>query len=305
MRLPKDFELIKAAKHLFTQRNKSVAYDPVQGKSEDDNESGNDDSYAEPRQRLSQHFHRPSPRKTMLILVAQILMTVSSIIFAASGFWTRASHEECPRCYVDDEQCAIHLSTSSPLIDANIVEYQLQQWPSDPNADMTYQGPPTFERELAWRELEGRRFINVPQEYLARLGKAENVDRLMTEPEFGGGYAAYLEVHHQLYCLAALRRWTYKDEYLASMVEVPEVFSGTVEEVHRRLDHCIETLRVSLMCTSDVTPMLLPLNLNLSSGFALDFGTQHKCRNFEKIVEWEEKNRAKDIEVSFGKLFNL
>jgi hypothetical protein len=71
------------------------------------------------------------------------------------------------------------------------------------------------------------------------------------------------------------------------------------------LDHCIETLRISLMCTSDVTPMLLPLNSNASGGFALDFGTEHKCRNFEKIAKWEDENRAMDLEVSFDKLFNI
>ena len=59
------------------------------------------------------------------------------------------------------------------------------------------------------------------------------------------------------------------------------------------------------MCTADVTPMVLHLKSNASDGLALDFGTKHKCRNFDKVRKWEDENRATDLDVSFERLFNV
>lgn len=59
------------------------------------------------------------------------------------------------------------------------------------------------------------------------------------------------------------------------------------------------------MCTSDVTPLLLYSNSNEEDGYTLDFGTKHKCRNYDKIASWEEQNLAVALEVSFNHLFGL
>jgi hypothetical protein len=117
MWFPKDFQLPKAkfqaAKAMFQKGNESVAYNQVQGKAEEDSESENNESYAELQQQLGEQVKRQL-RRRWFIPLAQAVMTISSIIFAILGFWARASNgvgTECPRCYVDDEQCTIHLST--------------------------------------------------------------------------------------------------------------------------------------------------------------------------------------------------
>lgn len=56
------------------------------------------------------------------------------------------------------------------------------------------------------------------------------------------------------------------------------------------VDHCIETLRLSLMCYSDITPVLLLDDDDPSSPGTADFNVHHKCRNFEKIVDYVEDN---------------
>lgn len=45
---------------------------------------------------------------------------------------------------------------TAPLIDANTIEYEIQKWPTYANSTSQYRGPPTFEREIAWKMLEGR-----------------------------------------------------------------------------------------------------------------------------------------------------
>ena len=57
------------------------------------------------------------------------------------------------------------------------------------------------------------------------------------------------------------------------------------------VDHCIETLRLSIMCHSDVTPLLVERDSWRKTGFVLDFNNYHKCRNFERIVQYvDQKN---------------
>jgi hypothetical protein len=52
------------------------------------------------------------------------------------------------------------------------------------------------------------------------------------------------------------------------------------------VDHCIETLRLGIMCTSDITPVLLERNNYNNLGTSLDFNVHHKCRNFDKIAQY-------------------
>lgn len=52
------------------------------------------------------------------------------------------------------------------------------------------------------------------------------------------------------------------------------------------VDHCIEALRLSFMCYGDVTPILAEVAEHRQTGIKLDFNVHHKCRNFDKIVNY-------------------
>ncbi|KAB8199960.1 hypothetical protein BDV34DRAFT_217609 [Aspergillus parasiticus] len=54
-------------------------------------------------------------------------------------------------------------------------------------------------------------------------------------------------------------------------------------------NHCIELLRITLMCTSDVTPLLFIDDPHAFQGRTPDFNTMHTCRNFWEIREWVER----------------
>lgn len=81
-----------------------------------------------------------------------------------------------------------------------------------------------------------------------------------------------------------IRQYTYLDSY-----EVPpEGFQKSSEMSRTHVDHCIETLRIHLMCAGDVTPVLVRLNDSTPLGAEADFSTHHKCRRFDKLTEWME-----------------
>jgi Mycotoxin biosynthesis protein UstYa len=60
--------------------------------------------------------------------------------------------------------------------------------------------------------------------------------------------------------------------------------------VRMHVDHCFEALRLSFMCYSDITPVLIKVDHKAQLGRKADFNVHHKCRNFEKIVNWVDGN---------------
>ncbi|KAK4496833.1 hypothetical protein PRZ48_012817 [Zasmidium cellare] len=62
-----------------------------------------------------------------------------------------------------------------------------------------------------------------------------------------GYYAVILDVFHQLHCLNMIRK------RVRSRESFDEMQDGPLNTVH--MDHCLDSLRQSLMCSGDITPM--------------------------------------------------
>lgn len=60
------------------------------------------------------------------------------------------------------------------------------------------------------------------------------------------------------------------------------------------IDHCITTLRLAVMCTSDVTPILMERDRENILEVDPDMRTTHKCRRFEKVQDWFLENAYTD-----------
>jgi hypothetical protein len=73
-------------------------------------------------------------------------------------------------------------------------------------------------------------------------------------------------------------------------VPIPRDLNTTEVANRMHIDHCIETLRLTLMCHGDITPLLIREDLKAPTGQSLDFNTHHKCRNFDKISDWADLN---------------
>jgi hypothetical protein len=120
------------------------------------------------------------------------------------------------------------------------------------------------------------------------LNKSTTTDSWRILPDnLGGGVAGLVEGFHQIHCLNLIRQYTYRDQYDYS--HLPS-FDGTPELVRHHVDHCIDALRRFIMCVGDVTPYLIKVNPNRLSGEDPDFETLHKCRKYDKLVDWIKDN---------------
>jgi hypothetical protein len=103
------------------------------------------------------------------------------------------------------------------------------------------------------------------------------------------GYRVGLEVSHQLHCLNLLRMATYPD--------YPKVLwsdtNDNPENVRAHLDHCIEILRMNLMCLSDVNVFTFH-DVPGKEGAWPNYESHHVCRNFDNIKKW-----ANDIAIPY------
>ncbi|KAK9435462.1 hypothetical protein VB005_10259 [Metarhizium brunneum] len=132
-----------------------------------------------------------------------------------------------------------------------------------------YRGPPTPEREKAWEDLWLHTPVTVPERGIAALNKT---GKPWLKSDDGKGYTALLEVFHQLHCLNVVRQFTWRHLYSEEdmPVDIAEPVAGRMH-----VDHCIETLRLSLMCYDDVAPLMVYVDLNAPIGHRADFNVHH------------------------------
>ena len=102
-------------------------------------------------------------------------------------------------------------------------------------------------------------------------------------PEQGGGFFAGIEAFHQLHCLNVIRKFTWLEHYEG----IPIGFTNDPEDVRTHVDHCLETLRLTLMCNADLTPYFLAIDPAFPLGGRNDFNVHHKCKKWDVITDWK------------------
>ncbi|KAJ5370097.1 uncharacterized protein N7496_006189 [Penicillium cataractarum] len=210
--------------------------------------------------------------------IALILLTIGLIL----AFQTRNPELD------SDLECARQVSAYSPLLEEpDLIKYSEYDLPLYFNEKTDYRGPPTPEREVMWEKLWHQGAFEVPEDKLGIMNKSHSGRTYKhVPPEVGTGYAAQLEVLHQLHCVHMLRQWSYKEHWLDKGLDLPGSLYGDPKLTRMHLDHCIEVLRANIMCTSDVTPILIELDPKAPFGERADFRSNHKCRNFWEIRQW-------------------
>ncbi|KAJ5893246.1 hypothetical protein N7495_004937 [Penicillium taxi] len=187
---------------------------------------------------------------------------------------------------MSDKECAAQLSVWSPLLEA--VEYEEHDWVSifaTQNSGFT--GTPSKEMEDKWKH------VVVPPERLPSLNRSANQQFVhVSSTSSFQGYVAGIEVFHHLHCLNVLRQYIWRDSYADDLL--PILFknrSSLIVSAH--VDHCIETIRLALMCNADVTPYLL-YEKEAEPGSDVpareDFQAFHKCKNFDRLLDWVNTN---------------
>ncbi|RWA05194.1 hypothetical protein EKO27_g9905 [Xylaria grammica] len=190
---------------------------------------------------------------------------------------------------------------AAPAIEDDIVEYYNTNFENEFAHKTKYRGPPTPEIEAAWDQIWNLGGIEVPLDGPAQLGKPSgsfvHVD--WDEPVGTAGCSRF-----SINCTAwyvtrnLIRQYTWRDyynEHLREWLDEGEnhlfvdlnVSSEASVGDRMHVDHCIETLRLQLMCNADLTPMLVLKDDSITIGTKADFNVHHKCRRWERVVEWQ------------------
>jgi hypothetical protein len=77
---------------------------------------------------------------------------------------------------------------------------------------------------------------------------------------------------------------------------MPADLMGSNVSSRMHVDHCIEALRLTLMCHGDTTPLFIMNDSIAPHGIRADFSPHHKCRKFDKLRTWMKKNQGNTIE---------
>ncbi|KAJ5113792.1 hypothetical protein N7456_002326 [Penicillium angulare] len=134
-----------------------------------------------------------------------------------------------------------------------------------------YVGDPSPELESAWEEIMGAVNIFITAEEERGLGEDLYMDPATNL------YMAEPTVFHDLHCLNMIRKnlYYYWDYYPHN--------NRSILKPH--LDHCIDSIRQSIMCTGDMT--MAPIIWDFNKGrFIPDFEVHHTCRDYDALKEW-------------------
>ncbi|KAI5458860.1 hypothetical protein BGZ63DRAFT_514270 [Mariannaea sp. PMI_226] len=149
------------------------------------------------------------------------------------------------------------------------------------NDKSSLQGPPTKERDREWESLYEFGLLAISKNEAAllpnRTGRIAN-----TEDK----YFVELDVFHQLHCLNMIRMSRYPEYYRNLHTSEADEILTYFDSEH--IEHCIDTIRQSLMCQTDITPLVYQWDNN-KERMRIHGDVIHSCRNFDRIREWAKE----------------
>ena len=168
-----------------------------------------------------------------------------------------------------------------------------------------YQGPPNEENNELWNSLYRHMNTHITSEE-ARLMPNKTAPELESE---GSGYLIVLNTFHDLHCLDAIRHAIYYflEEQWNSTYNPYTLYDNPVDALYDRggkrmgidhLDHCIDALRQSTMCSVDITPNVFQYSAKVNE-IRARATVVHECRDFSKVLDWAIRHEAKP-DVPFG-----
>ncbi|KAH8900839.1 hypothetical protein GQ53DRAFT_863583 [Thozetella sp. PMI_491] len=180
-------------------------------------------------------------------------------------------------------------ATSEPsplldLIDISLISKRMNGSLLETNPKNIYRQSPSPEVDAAWGRIQTRDSIVITREDVIRMGK--DPEDASKYPEWMGlgsdAYIAKVDVFHQIHCLNTLRKNLHKnyDYYY----DKPE---DKFQDLH--VSHCLVNLLENLMCYGNVDVYTHVWNDAQIHPFA-DFNINHKCRDFDAILAWQEEN---------------
>ncbi|KAL2836748.1 hypothetical protein BJX68DRAFT_259815 [Aspergillus pseudodeflectus] len=177
----------------------------------------------------------------------------------------------------------------SPVLSHVPVKYHTQRFNVSLLKENVFRREAGPEVDAAWEALGvNYRPIRVPEHEAAHSGIAP--DQVQIRDVYGGGFPANVEGLHHLHCLNLLRQSLYYNyEYYHGQGK--GAFKNDDFIVRKHVSHCLDIIRQHLMCTIDTGVIgQVWLYPDHPSPF-VDFKTEHRCKNFEDVRIWAERNQ--------------
>ncbi|KIM98388.1 hypothetical protein OIDMADRAFT_167208 [Oidiodendron maius Zn] len=197
-----------------------------------------------------------------------------------------------------DAHCASHTSVWSPVVGDKNLKFETVFFNSTlyGSSNSIYRQKPSREVDEAWNALG----LDLPPMLLTSeeaVKSGVSLDRVRVEEKDGGpGYPVIVEGFHNIHCLNLLRQALYfnADKYHDWK---EGAWSNDEETLQKHIGHCVDMLRIVLMCTADtgVHPFVWAKNSNNGSippHVFPDFQRSHKCKNFDTILQQTRKKKA-------------
>ncbi|KAJ7456559.1 hypothetical protein FB451DRAFT_1276387 [Mycena latifolia] len=160
----------------------------------------------------------------------------------------------------------------------DVLEYKAVKFHSGFGPDLQiYDQEPSDEVDKAWAGLYEFAYSKIPRAQAIRLPN-KTYPILGDKPQT---YMLALDVFHELHCLDEIRKAMYPDYYPAT--------SEGINTKHMR--HCLSSLRQSIMCTSDISPIVWQWS-EKSQAAKERADILHTCRDFTKLQAWSKQHFA-------------
>ncbi|KAI1821802.1 hypothetical protein F4861DRAFT_541578 [Xylaria intraflava] len=273
------------------KRMAPISYEPVGTKETDSNRSSNGGGFSEdesfiPKEELIIPPRRSPWRTRLRILFEAVLLFASFTALAITGVNYKSLHTR-------QQECGRLLGQWLPDAEQG-VEYEVQRFRGSFGLQTPWTGIGP-EVDAAWDNITDSPVggaIGITKEQWEAVNEYHDYPVLLDKDHGTGQYLASLDVFHQLHCVDLLRKALhreYYDQHEGSFAGAPE------SVVNGHLEHCVETLRQTLMCHGDISL----LTYNWVEGRSMphpNFNTVHTCKKWDKIIEWNQK---RDVTVEW------
>ncbi|KAL4895319.1 hypothetical protein BDV59DRAFT_199987 [Aspergillus ambiguus] len=144
------------------------------------------------------------------------------------------------------------------------------------------------EMDAAWEDLIGQRYFLFEESEVEEMNQDPFTPRVEPIEKMPGveqtGVYGGVDVLHSLHCLDIMRMHLQGRQHMGVHALPPDI-----QAIH--IDHCVEQLRQTIMCSGDLTPVTLRKIRQMRNGrpYTILLGETertHTCRNFEDIREW-------------------
>ncbi|PPJ60548.1 hypothetical protein CBER1_11819 [Cercospora berteroae] len=108
------------------------------------------------------------------------------------------------------------------------------------------------------------------------------------------GVAGMIQAQHRLHCLNMLRQGLWYNWEYYRRIQHPdwsskqEVMLGNYSLMELHTAHCVDQLRQSIMCESDLA--IIPYMRDENGEGKMDFSRRKRCRNYDSLLHWHRNH---------------